>query len=157
MQKAQIRKFRINILDIALIAVLICVVAVLVFRGELNAIFGNPAVRDIKLVLVSDDTSDENARAFRSGESATVAFGEKGEPVAALITGVRISAPADEDAATVHLELVLEIKGYRRLGVYYTEDGIKLLYGTSCSVSTGETVSEMSVENTEIIDKDIVQ
>jgi len=123
----QNRKFRINILDIAIIAAVICVAAIIIFRAEISELIGSPDIATVQLQFDAEEVPAETAKTLKSGE--TVLLTVEGEPddLSALITEVRYSSPAGKE--TVRLELTLEIQGYSRFGTFYTARGTKLIYG----------------------------
>ena len=85
----QNRKFRINILDIAIIAAVICVAAIIIFRAEISELIGSPDIATVQLQLDAEEVPAETAKTLKSGE--TVLLTVEGEPddLSALITEER--------------------------------------------------------------------
>ncbi|MBO4276940.1 MAG: hypothetical protein J5925_00905 [Clostridia bacterium] len=150
------RKFRINMLDIAIIAAVICVAAIIVFRAEINELIGTPEIATVQIQLTADEVPAETAKTLKSGDSATLIYeGEQGElPLA--ISEVRYTSPAG-GGDTVKLELTVETKGYQRFGTYYTEQGVKLGYGSEFAVKWESGSLEFAVANCDYKDESIRQ
>ncbi|MBP5155994.1 MAG: hypothetical protein J6252_05365 [Clostridia bacterium] len=141
----QNRKFRINILDIAIIAAVICVAAIIIFRAEISELIGSPEIATVQLQLEADEVPAETAKTLKSGDAVLLAVEGEQDDIPALITEVRYSSPAGNE--TVRMELTLEAKGYSRFGTFYTERGTKLVYGEKHKVSWENGAIEFALSN----------
>ena len=150
------KKLKLNILDIAIVVALICVIAVIVFRSEINELLSDPEVAPVTLTISERNVDLEIARGFKSGDEALLVFEDGGEQTVATIAGVRFSSPAGEDP-TVRLELTLTLDGYRRIGAYYTAAGEKLSYGGTVTVLLEDGSQSFSVVSAEYLDTTVTQ
>lgn len=150
------RRLRLNILDIVIVIALLSVIALIIFRGEVDELFGEPKINDIELQLTAQNVNSDIARRFKSGDEALVIFGDdESDSIAARITGVRFNSPTDDEL--VKLELTLELSGYRRIGVFYTEKGYKLAYDSEAVIVWDEGAQSFKISSAEFVDTTITQ
>ena len=128
----QNRKFRINILDIAIIAAVICAAAIIFFRSEISELIGTPRISATQMQLTAEEVPVETAKTLKSGDPVRLVIEGEPEEIPAVIAEVRYSSPAG--GKTVKLELTVESSGYSRFGAFYTERGTKLVYGEKQTV-----------------------
>ena len=147
-------RIRLNLLDLVIVLCLLCTVALLVFRDEVNELLGEPNIDSVELHISSAGVPDSEARTFKSGDRVGVSLSEDGDPVQCEITAVRFTPNND---GTVDLELAVIISGYRRVGVYYTESGEKIVYGSPVYIALEEGTLTLYADRAEYIDKTVTQ
>ena len=144
------RRLRLNILDIVIFAAVLCAVALVVFSNEIDELLGEPNIKPIELQLNASGISQEAAHSLKSGDNILLYFtdSEPNENTAyssAVITEVRIyQTGGEEDAADVGMSVILQ--GYRRIGVFYSENAQKLTYGAPVTVVWDGGNGELSAQ-----------
>ena len=131
------RKFKINILDFVIFVVILCSVAILVFRDTVNEVFIKPEATVVEITLSVDGT--EQTAAIRSAMNEDVVFipdVKKESELAARFT--RFNAAPGLSEAPQSVEVSIKVSGYKRLGRFYTEDGTRLYSDTECAVIIGD-------------------
>ena len=151
----QNRKFRINILDICIIAAVICIAAAIIFRAEISELIGSPEIAATQLQLTAEEVPVETAQTLKSGDAATLVIEGEPDEIPLLITEVRYTSPSGGD--TVRLELTVESKGYGRFGTFYTERGTKLVYGAKAPVKWESGSFEFAITKCAYKDESIRQ
>ncbi len=136
----QKRMFKFNILDIVILIVVICSIAVLVFRDTINELFDEATMVTLE-VTVSVDGEDnvEKALGFLSKSVIFEPRSDKG--TAFKVNVADVSVLSDSDAAPNEAEVVVACIGYEKLGRYYTKNGERIYNNTECAfVINGERV-----------------
>lgn len=133
-------RLRINILDVLIFAVIICVIASLVFRDTIIEFFGEPEIIPISYSVTVSEVSRDYSALFSTGAEVTVSVGT----VYAETTLVSKSASASAKDGCYDITIVLSGYGYKKLGKYYTSDGIRLSDGERYRVTIFDTVFEGS-------------
>ncbi len=130
------RKSKLNVLDITIIAVLICAVVALVFRGTVKEIFDEP---EMVPVIVNITTEKDNPAATEIFKLHNTVYIDGNTPLQAVV--VYISETEDE------LVVTLECMGYKKLGRYYTEHGDLLSNVSECTVQYSDMRVRCSIYN----------
>lgn len=121
------RKLKFNILDVAIIVVLICAVVALVFRGTVKEMFEEPQVIKLRLVLATDKNNPATEEMFELYNTVYVDGNTQLQ-----------SAVIDKTEDDEKLVLTLECEGYKKLGKFYTEHGDLLSGVDECTVQYGD-------------------
>ena len=125
----QKQKFKINILDIAIFIVIICCVAVLIFRDTINDYFGEPEITHISVTVAFENALPAAQASASEGVEAVFKPIKNGD----LKLDARISKlVVDTDLKS---EITISCKGYKKLGRFYTEGGELISLGSECSVN----------------------
>lgn len=125
----QKRKARFNILDLAIVAAVICAVAAVIFRNDIAEAFGTPEEIGVELIAESEYISASEAAAFR----ARISEASLPDGTTLRIEEALISRPNEE--GLVCLEIRCSFFGYKRIGRYYDTNGERI--STSSVVSGG--------------------
>ena len=113
----QKRKTRFNILDLAIVAAVICAVAAVIFRNDIAEAFGTPETIGVELTAESGYITVSEAAAFR----ARVASAQLPDGSELRIEEALISHPNEE--GLVSLSIRCSFFGYKRIGRYYDLNG----------------------------------
>ncbi len=131
------RKFKINILDVVIFVVILCSVAVLVFRDTVNELFTKPEVTTLEVVVFVNGA--DYCAAVGSSLNQDVVFNP--DVKSDLQMNARITdfkAVSDLLAEAQRGEAKIKISGYKRLGRFYTEDGTRIHTDSECAILIGE-------------------
>ncbi len=132
------RRFKLNILDFVIFVVILCSVAVLVFRDTVNEIFTEPEMTTLEVTFFVDGADKiESIRSAVGAEAFFVPDAENDTQVAASVSGIKI-APGSLTVPQKG-DITVRISGYKRLGRYYTENGIRIYTDTECIFGVGES------------------
>lgn len=132
------RKFKINILDFVIFVVILCSVAVLVFRDTVNEVFTKPETTTLEITFFVEGEGECALIRESLGEETVFIPGEKSEiQVNANLTSFNaalgsLTVPQKGDVS-------ITINGYKRLGRYYTEDGTRIYIDSECAIFIGES------------------
>lgn len=135
----QKRKVKLNILDIAIFAVIICSVLVLIFRDTIGEFFGKPEIAALEVHVTSVSADNNVNDLFAVGSTVTFTPQRGGKQVQAVVT----SATKSFDGKA---EFTLSCNGYQRLGRFYTENGEQLSQGGECSLSFGASTLDCRLQ-----------
>lgn len=131
------RKFKINILDFVIFVVILCSVAVLVFRDTVNEVFTTPEVTTLEVVFFID--GEDKCDIIRESLNTDVVF------ISDVKNDIQTNAKlAHFKAALGSLtvpqkgDVSIKISGYKRLGRFYTEDGTRIRTDSECAIIIGE-------------------
>ena len=131
------RKFKINILDIVIFVVILCSVAVLVFRDTVNEIFAKPVITTVEITVFVN--GEEECAAVSSLLDNNVVFVPDNKNDFTLNAKVvEFKAVSDIHTEAKKGEVKIQLSGYKRLGRFYTEDGTRIYTGTECAFVVGE-------------------
>ena len=166
--QSQTRRFKFNILDIAIIVAAVCAVAAIVFRAEISDLVGTPKVGEVSLVLSAEGVAPDSVGSLKSGEKVTITFSESSGETPAAVVEVRLNDSAVSSAVTDSSEgeepsplrdlgVTVKINGYSRFGVFYTESGEKLVYGSVCEMKWSGGVLKLSVGSAGYVDNTVRQ
>jgi hypothetical protein len=133
------RKLKVNVLDIAIIVAIICSITAIVFHDVIHETIGTPEIREMTVSVSFDEGADE----LEFSENETVSLVLNND------NGVAISATVQ---AFSDGKLSLGLKGYKKLGRFYTESGELIELGSDCELTCDETVYGCEVENVDIKD-----
>ena len=126
----QKRKFKLNILDIAIVILVICAVVALSFRDTISDMFTKPDIVALQ-IDVSSDGSDVAKSVLTVGN--TVVFQAQTEIHAVV---------SESDGVKARLNL----NGYKKLGRYYTENGDPISVGDEYVIRFGDLRVDCRVE-----------
>ena len=127
----QKKRFKINVLDVAIIVAVLCSLAILFFRETINEFITKPEIVTYQVNISVDGAGNVANVVPASGKVVTFDSElEDGEKIEMTIT----SAIAEENpvAASNHAEVVVVFKGYKRFGKYYTESGERIYNHSEC-------------------------
>ncbi|MBE6692891.1 MAG: hypothetical protein E7586_06190 [Ruminococcaceae bacterium] len=130
------RKLKLNVLDIAIIAVLICAVVALVFRGTVKEIFDKAEPVTLKVTVTADKENIATDEIFKLYN--TVYIDGNTQLQCAVVSS------DDNETETV---VVLECKGYKKLGRFYTEHGDLLSNVPECTVQYNDMRIRCSIQS----------
>lgn len=130
----QKRKFKLNILDIAIVALIACIIVALSFRDTISDMFSKPDVVVLQ-IEISSDGSDVAKTILTSGN--TVVFQAQTDIHAVV-------AKSDGTKAKLNLN------GYKKLGRYYTENNSQITAGEEYVIIFGDVFTNCRVETVEI-------
>lgn len=132
------RKLKFNILDVTIIAVLICAVVALVYRGTVKEMFEEPEVIKLEVVVSADKNNPAAETMFELYN--TVYFDGNTQLQSAVV---------DKTEDGEKLVVTLECKGYKKLGKYYTEHGDLLSGVEECTVQYGDARVRCEIKTVE--------
>lgn len=140
------RKFKINILDIVIFVVILCSVAVLVFRDTVNEIFTKPEITTLEISIFVN--GEEECAAVSTLLDKNVVFvpdNKNDFTVNAKV--VEFKAASDLHTEAKKGEVKIQLSGYKRLGRFYTEDGTRIYTDTECAFVVGEEKINGNLQN----------
>ncbi len=114
------RKVKVNVLDFAILAAIVCSIAALIFHDTINEVFEKPEITSVEISVVADSLPDDAFSILVAGKSAVLKI--KDGNGADIETSLK-SVKTDSKGNTT---FVVVCSGYRKLGRYYTETGEKL-------------------------------
>ncbi len=129
----QKQKFKVNILDVAIFIVIICCVAVLIFRDTINEFFGEPEITHISVTVSFDGTLP--AEQAEASEGTNVVFKPIRSDELKLDARIRRPVTVNSSANPATSQMTITCKGYKKLGRFYTESGELIALGSECSLS----------------------
>lgn len=133
----QKRKFRLNILDVAIFVAILCSVAVLVFRDTINEVFSDPEIVMLEVTFAVD--GEEAVSVVRKAKSTTVPFELLSESEMELdVEIVKVEAELGSLTVPKKAKVTVMFTGYGKLGRYYTENGERIYIGEKCAVTVGD-------------------
>lgn len=142
------RKLKLNILDVAIVVVIICSLAVLVFNDTVHEAFGEPVIQDIDVTLVfGSELSAEHMLLPTDSEVLISLSPESGADVSALVS--RIAAVEKIDGNEVRT-MTVRLKGYKKLGRFYTESGKLVALNGTYTVAINESSYSCNIKNVAI-------
>lgn len=140
----QKRKLKFNILDLAIIVVVICSVAVLAFRDTISEIFEEPQM--VTLEVTVDINGAETVRNALSSKEKTVMFEpESGEETVFEMYVKEIEILPGSVTVPERARVTLTCVGYSKLGRYYTENGERIYTNTDCAYILSDIRTEGTV------------
>ena len=144
------RKLKLNILDIAIVVIIICSAAVLMFRDTINEFFSEPEMATINVTFFVDGEDSVILSQNALGKTVTFVVDDENE---FSIEGRVISVKAAPGSLTVpkQAEVTVSIVGYKKLGRHFTESGERIYINSECAFVNGETTVEGVVVSVEKI------
>lgn len=131
------RKFKINILDFVIFVVILCSVAVLVFRDTVNEVFTKPEITTLE-VSVFIDGADVCALAGESAGKDVVFITDVKNELQCNANIKAFQAALGSLTVPQKGEVSIRLSGYKRLGRFYTEDGTRLYIDSECAIIIGD-------------------
>ncbi len=128
----QKRKLKLNILDIAIVVAIICAAATFVFRDTVHEAFTEPEIVTLELTAHASNADSSLIIDFQYRKAEFSVNGESALSDKVLISSVVVDSEAHEAVFT------FTCSGYRKLGRYYTEDGVRLSVGDACRFTAGD-------------------
>ncbi len=133
------RKLKLNVLDFAIFAVIICAVAVLIFRDVIHDAVGKPEIVEL---CVTVELNDKVPATLENAESTTLNLdidSDSNSDVTVLVDDV------------MYKTAVVRFNGFKRLGRYYSESGDLIKPTEACSISFDEAYYDATVKSVEIV------
>lgn len=134
------RTFKFNILDIVIIIVVICSIAVLVFHDTISKLFEETEM--VTLELSVNVSGEDNVALVREVLSKSVVFeprSDKGTAFKVNVTNIKIMPVPN--AEPNEAEVTVACIGYQKLGRYYTKSGERIYTNAECTfIIDGERV-----------------
>lgn len=140
----QKRKLKLNIIDIAIVVVVLCSIAVIAFRDTIGDFFGKPDIMAIEVEFSGQMTDDAAKSSFVVGTTFGLTS-DSGVNVQMIITNVDIYENGD---ATIKASL----NGYKKLGRFYAENGDLLEFGNGFELSANGQELSCALDNVEFQD-----
>lgn len=138
------RKFKLNILDFVIFVVILCSVAVLVFRDTVNEFFTEPEMTTLQITFFVDGEDNMELIGSSLGADAMLVHDTENEiQIAATVKSLKV-APGSLTVPQKG-DVTVCITGYKRLGRFYTEGGERLYADEECILIIGETSIEGKV------------
>lgn len=135
----QKRKLKLNILDITIVAVVICAIVAVFFRDSINNIFSKP---EIVLIQVQVEVEESDTAKTVLTIANTVDF-ESHTKVQAVV----YESETKENMVTA----LLTCNGYKKLGRFYTENGDLLEPGMYYDAIFGDKHVSVTVKSVDIL------
>ena len=150
------RRLKVNALDIALLILIVSAALIIVFRAEINDFFAEPEESEVILTVSADAVEIATANRFRTGARISVCFGDDSDnPLDAVIESAVVT-PDGEDG-TARLIITFSVNGYRRFGIFYTNEGKKLSDNSAVTVIRSEVELPMAILSAEFADTSVQQ
>lgn len=127
------RKFKINILDLAIVVALICSVAALVFRDNITETFGHPQMASLQMTFVAGDATEENITGLVTNSELSVQL-DSADPESKVYVKLN-SLKTDNEGNT---SITVVCTGYSRLGRFYSESNEKINLNTTYTLTAGD-------------------
>lgn len=145
----QKRTFKFNILDLVIFVVVICSVAVLVFRGTINEAFEETSLATLEVrVAVNGEVSV--SKSLEAMSKVVVFEPETNKETAFEVNVVEVDILPGSITVPNKAEVTVVCVGYEKLGRYYTENGERIYNNTQCSfVIDGERIEGNVISITE--------
>ncbi len=137
------RKFKINVVDIAIFIVIICSVAMLVFRGEISDKFGKTEIVAFEITVSADSVSPNSKALFKTGTELVLRPSDEDESIRAVVID-------SEFFSSGKAELLITCNGYEKLAKHYTESGTELFVGGECEIILGDMILHCNIEKINI-------
>ncbi len=127
----QKKRFKVNVLDIAIIVAVLCSFAILFFRETINEFLTKPEIVTFQ-VNISVDGAGNVANVVPASGNTVLFEPELEEAERIEMTVESAVAEINPVAASNHAEVVIVFKGYKRFGKYYTEAGERIYNYSEC-------------------------
>ncbi len=135
--KMQKRKTKLNILDIAIFAVIICTVCVLMFRDTISELIDPAEINNLEIVIKLDDPNFDMS-VLKEGNPVRFDPDSSTTPVSdAQIVDV------SNDSGIKTVKLICT--GYQRFGLIYTENGDRIRVDSGCNLIIDNNVQASTV------------
>ncbi len=142
----QKQKFKINILDIAIFVVILCCVAVLIFRDTINDYFGEPEITHISVTVAFENALP--AAQVNATEGIDAVFKPIKNGDLKLDARIRKLVVAED---SVKSQITISCKGYKKLGRFYTESGELISLGSECSIGFAGAEANGKITKVEVL------
>lgn len=130
------RKFKINILDFVIFVVILCSVAVLVFRDTVNEFFTKPEITTVEVTFFVNG-ADECAVINGSIDKTVIFVPDIKNDFQTNATVAELKAASDLHQTVQRGEAKIRFSGYKRLGRFYAEDGTRIYTDSECAIVVG--------------------
>lgn len=110
----QKRRLKFNIIDVAILVVLVCSVCSLIFRDNIVEIFGTPEIESVEIKVCAENNGNLS-ESLISGAVMELHFGNNMK-AQAVVSSTEVS-----DDGKIYVKASLN--GYKRLGRFYSENG----------------------------------
>lgn len=111
----QKRKLKLNIIDIAIVVIVLCSITVIAFRDTIGEFFGKPDIAEVEMFFNADMTDEAKKACFIIGTTVDVTS-NSGVNVRMIITKVE----HDENGFA---GIKASLNGYKKMGRFYAENG----------------------------------
>jgi len=132
----QKRTFKFNILDVVILIVVICSVAVLVFRDTINEVFEEPTMVTLE-VSVNVNGEDNVDKVLDVLSQAVIFEPRSNEGIAFRVNFANINVVPIPNGSPNEAEVKFVCIGYKKLGRYYTKSGERIYNNTECAFIIG--------------------
>lgn len=129
-------KLKINILDLVIFVVILCVVAVIIFHDTISEVFSEPQIVTIKYSVTVKEVPYYESNLFNAGNSIKISLSDVSAE--AKIEDRLTDSSDKKDCYDITLTLTGE--GYKKFGKVYTGSGIRLSEGQQYVISSGDKV-----------------
>ena len=134
----QKRKFKLNILDIIIFIVILCSVALLIFRDVVDETFKKPETISFDLSVYVEGAGKVEKAAKMNGQA--VLFKPMIDEETQFEINVKsVEVKENPVAASNECTVTISFTGYKRFGRYYTQSGERVYENTECVFVYGET------------------
>jgi len=114
------RKFKINILDIAIVVAIVCSVATVMFRDTISEAFGKPEITTLEMTFAVPEDSEEGIDHLATTAELYLQLDSESEET------VKVTLQSMKQDASGGATVTVTCMGYRRLGRFYSEDNQKI-------------------------------
>lgn len=138
------QKFKVNILDVAIIAVIICSVSVLIFKDWINEFFEEPSITEVNMIVTVSNPDPSAVSLLTVGMTTeTVDKYNSETKINGFVDGVEYSENGT-------LRLIFACDGYERFGRIYSQNGTLLKIGGEYVLTLSENNMECKVDIVQI-------
>ncbi len=132
----QKRKYKLNALDIAIFIVVLCSVAVIMFRDSISGFLGTTEISMIDITLTIENDSSSQSALISTGKPVVFEPESSTDIKADALVKKSIESTESENSAT---EFVITCTGYKKFGRFYTENGDRISIGEASKITIDET------------------
>ncbi|MBQ9848073.1 MAG: hypothetical protein IJO64_03325 [Clostridia bacterium] len=140
----QKRKFKLNILDIAIFVAVICAIATLVFRDTIHEAFSEPEIGTLSLTAHASNADESLKAEFENQTAEFFVNNGNGGTISVPITKLELSG--ETNGAVISFTC----RGYKKLGRFYTENGERLSIEGECKFTVGEKTLSCVIDSVSV-------
>lgn len=128
------RKFKFNVLDLLILLLIVCMVAVMVFRDTITEFFGEPEIIPVRYSVIIKEVTREDAALFSEGVRIGIASGRS---ISETVLETKTATLSQKDGC-FDITVCVSGYGYKKFGKYYIGEGIRLSHENTYTVKLGE-------------------